>query len=180
VDNGVFRVCETPTSRSFFSRGLPDLRPRGIIFPRAAGGGAVRSLALVPLRILEEGFFLGGLATRCRIPSSSAMHEMVPKRNIAPERRVVLFLKVMAIGLALINDTPPTWRASCRCLESNRTPRDTLAVLLGRTVLLTVARWFVLGARERDNFLQVRTTLRGVIPYFLGWVCMWCVISGVS
>jgi hypothetical protein len=29
-------------------------------------------------------------------------------------------------------------------------------VLLGRTVLLTVARWFVLGARETiDNFLQV-------------------------
>jgi hypothetical protein len=29
-----------------------------------------------------------------------------------------------------------------------------LVVLLGRTVLLTVARWFVLGAREtRDNFL---------------------------
>jgi hypothetical protein len=34
------------------------------------------------------------------------MHEMVPKRNIAPRRRVILFLKVMAIELALINDTP--------------------------------------------------------------------------
>jgi hypothetical protein len=32
-----------------------------------------------------------------------------------------------------------------------------LEVLLGRTVLLAVARWFVLGARETiDNFLQVR------------------------
>jgi hypothetical protein len=32
-----------------------------------------------------------------------------------------------------------------------------LEVLLGRTVLLTVARWFVLSARETiDNFLQVR------------------------
>jgi hypothetical protein len=32
-----------------------------------------------------------------------------------------------------------------------------LEVLLGRTVLPTVARWFVLGARETiDNFLQVR------------------------
>jgi hypothetical protein len=32
-----------------------------------------------------------------------------------------------------------------------------LEVLLGRTVLLTVARWFVLGARETiDNFIQVR------------------------
>jgi hypothetical protein len=32
-----------------------------------------------------------------------------------------------------------------------------LEVLLGRTVLPTVARWFVLGARETiDNFIQVR------------------------
>jgi hypothetical protein len=32
-----------------------------------------------------------------------------------------------------------------------------LEVLLGRTLLLTVAPWFVLGAREAvDNFLQVR------------------------
>jgi hypothetical protein len=28
---------------------------------------------------------------------------------------------VMAIKLAWINDTPPTWRASCRCLELDRT-----------------------------------------------------------
>jgi hypothetical protein len=34
----------------------------------------------------------------------------------------------------------------CRCLVSDRTPGDTLVVLLGRTVLLVVARWFVLGA----------------------------------
>jgi hypothetical protein len=76
------------------------------------------------------------------------MHEMVPKRNIAPRRRVVLLLKVMVIELALINDTTPTWRASCRCLMSDRTPGDTLMVLLGRTMLLIVARCFVLEARE--------------------------------
>jgi hypothetical protein len=74
------------------------------------------------------------------------MHEMVPKRNIALRRRVIFFLKVMVIELALINDTAPTWSASCQCLVSNRTPGDTLIVLLGRTVLLIVARWFVLGA----------------------------------
>jgi hypothetical protein len=53
-------------------------------------------------------------------------------------------------------------------------------VLLGRTVFLIVARWFVPGAREkererereRSDFLQVRATLRGIIPYFLGWLCM--------
>jgi hypothetical protein len=77
------------------------------------------------------------------------MHEMVPKLNIALGLRVILFLNVIAIELTLINDTPPTWRASCRCLVSDRTPGDTRMVLLGRTVLLIVARWFVLGARER-------------------------------
>jgi hypothetical protein len=36
-------------------------------------------------------------------------------------------------------------------------PRLPLEVLLGRTVLSTVARWFVLRAREIiDNFLQVQ------------------------
>jgi hypothetical protein len=38
---------------------------------------------------------------------------------------VIFHLEVMAIELAWINDTPPTWRASCRCLESDRTPRVT-------------------------------------------------------
>jgi hypothetical protein len=79
------------------------------------------------------------------------MHEMVPKQNVAPGRRVILFLKVMTIELALINDTPPIWRANCRCLVSDSTPRDTLAVLLGRTVLLIVAQWFVLGTQERET-----------------------------
>ena len=49
-----------------------------------------------------------------------------------------------------------------------------LEVLLGRTVLLIVAQWFVRDAREMiDNFLQVRAALRGVIPYFLVWIFMW-------
>jgi hypothetical protein len=34
---------------------------------------------------------------------------------------------------------------------SDRTPRVTLAVLLGRTVLLIVAQWFMLGAREKER-----------------------------
>jgi hypothetical protein len=33
VDNSVFWVSETPTDRSFFSQGLPNLGPQGIIFP---------------------------------------------------------------------------------------------------------------------------------------------------
>jgi hypothetical protein len=36
---------------------LPILGSWGIIFPRAAGGGAAHSLALASLGIPEEGFF---------------------------------------------------------------------------------------------------------------------------
>jgi hypothetical protein len=36
----------------------------------------------------------------------SAMHEMVPKHNIAPWLRVILLLKMMAMELALNDDTP--------------------------------------------------------------------------
>jgi hypothetical protein len=32
----------------------------------------------------------------------------------------------------------------CQCLESDRTHRVTLVVLLGRTVLFIVTQWFVL------------------------------------
>jgi hypothetical protein len=56
-------------------------------------------------------------------------------------------------------------------------------VLLGRTVSLNVARWFVPEAREGESgdFLQVWATLRGVIPYFLGWLCKYGVFKcGVS
>jgi hypothetical protein len=42
-------------------------------------------------------------------------------------------------------------RDRCRCLLSDRTPRGTLVVPLGRTVLLIVARWFVPEARERER-----------------------------
>jgi hypothetical protein len=56
-------------------------------------------------------------------------------------------------------------------------------VLLGRTMLFIVTRWFVPEARERESgdFLQVRAALSDVIPYFLGWLCMCGVFtSGVS
>jgi hypothetical protein len=45
---------------------------------------------------------------RCRVPSTSAMFEMVPKQKIAPGLKVILLLKMMAMELALIDDTPPT------------------------------------------------------------------------
>jgi hypothetical protein len=122
VDNRVIRVSEALTDWSSFSQGLLNLGLQGTIFPRAMSGDTVRKLALASLGIPKESFFSGGSAMRCRIPSTSAMHEIVLKWNIAPRMTVILFLKVTTIELTLINDTPPTLRASCRCLVSDHTP----------------------------------------------------------
>jgi hypothetical protein len=57
----------------------------------------------------------------------------------------------------------------CRCFGSNRAPGVTpRGAFWSRTLLPTVARWFVRDAREAvDNFVQVRTALRCVTPYVL-------------
>jgi hypothetical protein len=109
---------------------------------------------------------------RCRVPSSSATDEMVPKQNTDPGRRTILCWKVTAIELAWIGDTPPTWRASYRCFGSDRAPRVVpQGALWSRKVSPTVARWFVPDAREIvDDFLQVRAAWRCVIPYVLEWI----------
>jgi hypothetical protein len=116
VDNGVLRVNE------FLA---PDLQE--VVFARGAGGCAMLPRSDFFLEIFGEGFFSGGSAMRCRIPSSSATNEMVPKQNMDPGRRAILYWKVMVIELTWINDTPPTWRVSCRCLGPDRahgvTPR---------------------------------------------------------
>jgi hypothetical protein len=67
----------------------------------------------------------------------------------------------MAIELAWISDTSPTWCASCRCFGSDPAPRVApRGAFWSRTVLLTVARWFVPDARETvDNLVQVRAAL---------------------
>jgi hypothetical protein len=136
---------------------------------RSTGGRAFSCFALVFPEFVEEGFLSGGSVMRCRVPSSSATDEMVPKQNMDPGRRTILCWKVMAIELAWISDTPPTWRASCRCFGSDRAPRVApQGAFWSRTVLPTVARWFVTDAREIvDNFVQVRAALRCVIPYVL-------------
>ena len=108
VDNGVLRVSEAPTDWSSFFQGLLSPGLRGTIFPRAVSGGVTHRLGLASLEIPEEGFFSGGSATQCRVPSMSSMHEMVPKQNIARRLRVILFLKMTTMELALINDTTPT------------------------------------------------------------------------
>jgi hypothetical protein len=111
VDSGVLRVG-----------GLSAPGLQEIIFAQGAGGCAFSCFALVFPETIEEGFLFGGSAMRCRVPSSSATDEMVPKQNTDPGRRTILCWKVMAIELAWISDTPPTWRASCRCFRSDRTP----------------------------------------------------------
>jgi hypothetical protein len=92
------------------------------IFFRSAGGRAFSSLTPIFSERVGVDFFFGGSAMRCRLPSSSAMDEIVPKQNTDPGWRVILLWKVTAIELAWIVDTPPTWCASCRCFGSDRTP----------------------------------------------------------
>jgi hypothetical protein len=77
--------------------------------------------------------------------------------------------KVTAIEITWIDDTPPTWHVSCRCFGSDRAPGVALqGAFWSRTVLSTVARWFVLNAREIvDSCVQVRGALRCVTPYVL-------------
>jgi hypothetical protein len=101
VDNGVLWVDE-------FS--IPGLQE--VVFARGTGSCAFSCSVLAFSEIFKEGFFSGGSAIRCRIPSSSATDEMVLKQNTDPGRRTILCWKTMAIELAWISDTPPTWRAS--------------------------------------------------------------------
>jgi hypothetical protein len=69
------------------------------IFFQSAGGCTF--LCLTPIFSKFGGdFFLGGSAMRCRVPSSSAMDEIVLKQNTDPGRRVILRWKVTAIELA--------------------------------------------------------------------------------
>jgi hypothetical protein len=120
VDNGVLRVDGSSA---------PGLQE--VVFARSAGGCAFSYFAPTFLEIVEEGFLSGGSVMRCRVHSSSATDERVPKQNTDPGRRTILCWKVMAIELAWISDTPPTWRASCRCFGSDRTPGVALEVLFG-------------------------------------------------
>jgi hypothetical protein len=123
--------------------------PRPLTFQRRSFSGELKVALLRHFSEFVEGdFFSGGSAMRCRVPSLSAMDEIVPKQNTDPGRRVILLWKVTAIELAWIVDTPPTWRASCRCFGSDRTPGVApQGVFRSRTVSTTVAKWFVPIAR---------------------------------
>src|SRR5688572_27289214 len=75
VDSGVLQ---------FSGPSAPDL-PEAIFF-RRAGGCAFPTFS----GFVGGDFFSGGSAIRCRIPSSSATDEIVPKRNTDPGRMVIL------------------------------------------------------------------------------------------
>jgi hypothetical protein len=79
VDNGVLWVNE-PSA--------PGLQE--VVFARGARGCTICCLVPAFSEIFEKGFFSGGSAIRCKIPSSSATNEMVPKQNMDPGRRAIL------------------------------------------------------------------------------------------
>jgi hypothetical protein len=136
MDSGVLRADRSSA---------PGLQE--VIFARSTGCYAFSCFALAFPEIVEEDFLSGGSARRCRVPSSSATDEMVPKQNMDLGWRMILCRKVMAIELAWNSDTPPTWRASCRCFGSDRAPWVVpRGAFWSRTVLLTVARWFMSDA----------------------------------
>jgi hypothetical protein len=110
VDSGVLRVGR------FLTPGLLKT-----IFFWSAGGCAFSCLAPIFLEVFEENLLSSGSAMRCNVPSSSATDEKVPKQNVDPGRKTILCRKVTAIELAWIDDTPPTWRASCRCFGTDHT-----------------------------------------------------------
>jgi hypothetical protein len=79
VDNGVLRVNE------FSAPGLQE-----VVFARSTGGCAISCFVPTFPEIIEEGFLSGGSAMRCRVPSSCATNEMVPKQNTDLGRRAIL------------------------------------------------------------------------------------------
>jgi hypothetical protein len=78
VDSGVLRVS---------GPSAPGLLKA--IFFRSAGGCAFPCLTLIFSEVAGGDFFLGGSAMRCRVPSSSATDEIVPKQNTDPGRSVI-------------------------------------------------------------------------------------------
>jgi hypothetical protein len=79
VDNRVLWVNE-----------LSALGLQEAVFARSAQGCAISCFVTAFLEIFKEGFFSGGSAIRCRVPSSSATNEMVLKQNTDPGRRAIL------------------------------------------------------------------------------------------
>jgi hypothetical protein len=78
--------------------------------------GAIHGDPAAAFGTTREGFFQGGSTMRCKIPPRSAMQGMDPKWKTSLALKVIMVLKVIAMESSFINVTPPTWRASYRCL----------------------------------------------------------------
>jgi hypothetical protein len=120
VDSGVLRA-EGPSAPSLLK----------VIFFRSTGGCAFSCFAPIFSEIFEENFLSGGSAMRCRVPSSSATDEIVPKQNMDLGRRMILCWKVTAIELAWIDDTPLPGAPAVGVLGPTAHPGLPLRVLLG-------------------------------------------------
>jgi hypothetical protein len=68
---------------------------------------------------------------RCRVPSSSATDEMVPKQNVDLGRRTILRWKVTTIELAWTSDTPLPGAPAVGVLGPTAHPGLPLEVLFG-------------------------------------------------
>jgi hypothetical protein len=102
VDNRVHRVGEAMVDWPSTLWGLLNLDLRGVMPCHVVSGGMARGVTPASCGVPEKDLFLGGVAMQCRVPSKSSTHEMVPKQKIAPGQ------KMMAMELALIDDTHPT------------------------------------------------------------------------
>jgi hypothetical protein len=120
VDNGVLRV---------YGPSAPSLLK--VIFSRSAGGCAFPCFAPIFSEIFEDDFLSGGSTMRCRVPSSSAIDEIVPKQNTDPGRRMILCWKVTAIEVAWIDDTPLPGAPAIGVLGPTAHPGLPLKVLFG-------------------------------------------------
>jgi hypothetical protein len=100
VDNGVRQVGEAMVDRPSTLSGILSLASCEIMLHRTICGdfvGTVRSFAAPSFGDPEGDFLSGEVAMRCRVPSTSAMQEMVPKQKTAPRLKVIMLLKIMAM-----------------------------------------------------------------------------------
>jgi hypothetical protein len=95
VENRVRQVGEAVVDRPSTLWGILSLASCWTMPCRAIGRvvGAVRDFAVASFGDLEEDLFSGGVAIRCRVPSTSATQEMVPKQKTALGLKVILLLK---------------------------------------------------------------------------------------
>jgi hypothetical protein len=108
---------------------------------------------------------------------TTTLTSLIPKMMIFTLIYIQLLMTICSTILTGKPETTSGARRTCWCFGSGRAhevaPRG---AFWSRTVLPTIARWFVPDAREAvDNFVQVRVALRRVIPYVLVWIL--CVVG---